>query len=300
MHLAEIAAHQFIDSMEGWDPARQAFVPGAFVGLVTLTDRFLSNFNKPLRRRMLMTRPGTAMPASRVIRHPLTQDIYLIGQTRTDVRNGQATVDLSVLQLATDTPMGSAGLATITRKVAKGPAGDPGHLVDTIVAKSFVDLEFRTSQTEEETFEIKVANYFAFLPQTLRLQAWDFLELHGRRMRVVDVFPDSGLLGLRVDEEPDRRLDFVLQVPGTRVYDKATHTYSQAERRFNVTGVMVRSHDYAAWSGDSDDYLDVSFETEHLPLAPRPGMSLELEGRSRVVKQVDTQPGTRQYLLRCV
>lgn len=302
MRLGKIAAFKIKESMEAWDPATGQFTPDAFLGRIDLTDRFLSNFNKPLRRRMMFTRHGTKMPDSLTIRHPGTRQVYLVGQTRPDATEGKPYLDLTVLQLVTDDPHGSSGLATLYRKQPMGPANDPGWLVETKLGQAFMDLEFRTSANEADTFEIKIENYYAFLPRNIELEPWDYIELHGKRYRVVDTFKDSGFTGLRVDLEPDVRINFYLHVEGSRVYDKSTHEWvATPPVTFNVTGALVKYHDFAAWTSESESYIDVSIESSHIGFRPVPNtMSLEFSGHKRVIKQVTTQPGERQYRLRCM
>jgi hypothetical protein len=172
--------------------------------------------------------------------------------------------------------------------------------VEQQVARAFVDLEFRTSANEADTYEVKVENFFAFLPAHIRCEEWDFLELHGKRYRVVDTFPDSGLAGLRVDEEPDHRLNFVLHVEGGKVYNRATHAYDATSTAYNVTGVLTKYRDFALWATDSENYFEVVIDSKHIGFKPAPStMALEIDGRRRVIRQVSTQPGERQYILRC-
>ena len=300
MNLRNIAAHRVTERMEGWDPVTQDFVPDAFVGRITLTDRFLSNFNKPLRRRMLFTRHGEQLPESRVFRHPGTRDVYLIGQARSDALDGNPYLTLVVCHLVTEEPGGSSGHATLFRKVPQGPADNPGWLVEVEVAKTFADLEFRTSANEPEMHDVRVENFFAFLPSTVVAEPGDRLYMQGRDYRVVDTFADSGFAGLRVDKEPDTRVNFVVHRNGGRVYDKATHSYTNARESFNVTGTLLRLRDFASWSDESQPYVDVTIDQRHIGFRPEPGLcEVEIEGRRRVAKSVQTQHGERQYLLRC-
>lgn len=300
MHLSKIAAKRITEPLEAWDEVSETFVPEAFMGRVDLTDRFLSNFNKPLRRRMLFTTPGTQFPASRTFRHPGTQEVYLMGQSRGDAQSGDHYLDLTVCHLVTDVPNGSSGLATIYRKSPQGPAEDPGWLVEEQLGKAFIDLEFRTSASEPDTHEIQIENYYAFLPIHWNLKAWDFVELHGHRYRVVDTYSDSGMAGLRVDKQVDTRINFKLHTQGNRIYDPVNHKYVTAPTTFNVTGVMIKYHDFSNWRSDTEPYIDVSIEEEHIGVRPEPNtMFLEFEGRKRTITQVSTQPGERQYRLRC-
>ncbi|MCY1362840.1 hypothetical protein D9M69_495750 [compost metagenome] len=163
-----------------------------------------------------------------------------------------------------------------------------------------MDLEFRTSAAEADTYEIVTENFFAFLPQHVICQPWDFLELHGSRYRVVDVFADSGLAGLRIDRTPDVRIDFVLHRQGGKTYNRDTQEYELEATTHNVTGVLLKYYDFPSWNSDADPYIDVSIEADHIGFRPQADvMSLEFDGRRRVIKQVFTQPGERQYRLRC-
>ena len=288
------------EKLDGYDVATNSFVPGSFRARIEITDRFLSNFNKPLRRRMMFSAPGTVFPASMTFRHPGTQQVYLIGQSRSDALAGDPTVQLSVCHLVTDDAAGSSGLAVHTRRTPVGPAGDPGWLVTQPLAPTFVDFEFRTSSSEVDSYELKTGNYFGFVPAAAGVKEWDYLTLHGKSFRVIDVFPDSGLLGLRVDLEPDTRIDFTLHVTGPRVFNKVTDEYDSVVIERRVTGTAVRDNEFAGWKGSAESYIDLAFDVANIGFRPEPDVTqVEYAGHKRTVKSVSTQPGERQYLLRC-
>lgn len=298
-----IALRKVNEPMEAWDPVTETWVPSAFIARLDPTDRFLSNFNKPTRRRMLFAAQDCVFPESRTFRHPGTQEAYLLGITRKDALGGNPYLGLTVCQLVTDTPGGSSGLATIFRREALGPAEDPGWLVERVFAKAFIDLEFRTSANEPDATDLKIENYYAFLPLSVQPQEWDFVELHGVRYRVVDTFADSGFFGLRIDHENDFRTDFQLVVAGTRVLNPATETYTDSERVYNVTGMLENASLFPSWNSDSQSYADVYFETEHLPNLDfnpiKQQMWLISGGVRKQVQSVNTQSGRRQYKFRC-
>jgi hypothetical protein len=286
--------------MDGLDLLTGAFSPGAFVGRMEVVDRFLSNFNKPLRRRMLFSAPDVVFPESKTFRHPGTGDVYLLGQSRSDAIAGQPHLQLTVCHLVTNVTNGSAGLATLYRKTPVGPESDPGWLVEQEVTKGFIDLEFRTSSNEADTYELKIGNYYAFMPSYVQAEEWDFVELNGTRYRVVDAFSDSGMTGLRVDKEEDARGDFLLHHAGVRTYNRTTHAYEVISTPYQVTGVILKDHEFANWASDSEPYIDVSIEKAHIGVAPLPNtMSLEIAGRRRIIRQVTTAILDRQYRLRC-
>jgi hypothetical protein len=301
MKLRKIAGKYITEKMEAWDPVTETWLPDAFLGRIDLTDRFLSNFNKPTRRRMMFTVPEVVFPDSLTIRHPGTHDVYLLGSTRRDARSGEQYNALTILQLVTDLPGGSAGLATITRKVVQGPPDNPGWLVDTVFAKSYIDTEFLSSSEENGTTDLRIERYNAYLPLNVQPQEWDFITLHGVKYRVLDTFADSGFFALRIDHEQDYRSDFVLTVGGKRTMNNTTHEYESGETSYNVTGVMEKSVDAALWVTDTQSYRTVYFEKAHLPFGVDirgKAVWLTLNGVKKQVKTVESQPGNRQYLLR--
>ena len=303
MKLKKIAAKYITEHMEAWDMATETWKPCSFVGRIDLTDRFLSNFNKPTRRRMLFTDNDVVYPPSLTFRHPGTKDVYLLGTKRTDARDGNPYVSLTILQLVTDLPGGTSGLATITRRVVQGPPENPGWLVNTVFAKSYIDTEFLSSSDEEGTTDLRIERYNAYLPLCIQPKEWDFIQLHGVSYRVLDTFADSGFFGLRIDHESDYRSNFILHVAGKRTMNPQTNEWEQSPSQYNVTGVMEKSVDAALWATDTNSYRTVYFEREHLPFGidiSGKDVWLELNGVRKAVKTVETQPGTRQYTLRVV
>lgn len=303
MKLKTIAAKKFTEKMEAWDPANNRWLPNSFLGRIDLTDRFLSNFNKPTRRRMLFTAHDVVFPPSLTIRHPGTKDVYLLGTKRTDARDGNPYVALTILQLVTELPGGTSGLATITRKVVQGPPENPGWLVDTVFAKSYIDTEFLSSTEEEATTDLRIERYNAYLPLNVQPQEWDFITLHGTKYRVLDTFADSGFFALRIDHEQDFRSNFILHVEGKRTMNPLTDEWESTPTSYNVTGVMEKATESALWVTDSQTYRTVYFEHDHLPFGidlRGKDTWLELNGVKKQVKTVETQSGTRQYTLRVV
>lgn len=301
MKLKKIAARNFTERLDAWDPVTETWVPNSFLGRIDLTDRFLSNFNKPTRRRMLFTSDDVVFPASLTIRHPGTKDVYLLGTKRTDARDGNPYVALTILQLVTELPGGTSGLATITRKVVQGPPDNPGWLVDTVLAKSYIDTEFLSSTDEVATTDLRIERYNAYLPLNVQPQEWDFIELHGVKYRVLDTFADSGFFALRIDHENDYRSDFILHVGGKRVMNPVTNEWEQSPSSYNVTGVMEKAVDAALWATDTTSYRTVYFDRDHLPFKvdlSGKDLWLELNGVRKAVKTVETQAGNRQYTMR--
>lgn len=305
MHLKRIALKHANEPMDAWDPATESWVADSFKARIDLTDRFLSNFNRPTRMRMMLHDDKVVLPDSLTIRHPGTHDVYILGTTRKDARKGVPYVALTLCRLVTEVPGGSAGLATITRKAPAGPASDPGWLVETSVGKVWVDTEFLSSSEERQATDLRIERYNAFTALNADIKDWDFITLLGGKHRVLDTFADSGLFGLRLDQEEDTRRDFVLTMSGTRTMNRTTHEWdSTTELNFNVTGVIEHEMDVALWASETNEVITVYFEAANLP-SPVPlltgrDMWLTMNGKRRVVKEMETQPGQRQWQLRCL
>ena len=305
MHLKKIALKHVNEAIEVWDPETESWICGTLKARIDITDRFLSNFNRPTRMRMMQHDDQAVLPASQTIRHPGTHDVYITGTTRKDARRGQPYVALTLLRLVTEVPGGSAGLATVTRKAPAGPVSDPGWAVETEVAKTWIDLEFLSSSEERQATDLRIERYNAFAALSADIKDWDFIALAGVKHRVLDTFVDSGLYGLRLDQEEDTRRDFVLTVAGTRTMNRTTHEWdSTPELSFNVTGVIDHEMDVAMWASSTNEVITVHFDAAYLP-APMPiltgtEMWLTINGKRRVVKEMETQPGQRQWQLRCL
>lgn len=300
MNLKKAALRSCKEKMEAWDPVTETFIPDAFRARIDLTDRFLSNFNRPTRRRMLFADSEAVFPESRVCRHPGTKDVYMMGVTRKDALGGNPYVGLTILQLVTDEPGGSAGLATIYRRVPMGPPEDPGWLVNSVFARTWVDTEFLTSNDETYTTDLRIERYVAFLPMPVQPEEWDFLVLHGVEYRVLDTFSDSGFFSLRIDHEKDYRSDFVLSHT-TRVMDRTTRQYVDTVKKYNVTGMLEKVTSVALWATDSEDAKTVYFNADHFPVGIAEKvdqMTISLNGVERQVRAMESQAGSRQFKMR--
>ena len=303
MHLNKIAQARMNERLSSWDGEK--FVRNAFRGRITLTDRFLSIYNRPTRKRQLFVRPGTKLPETYVMQHPSSGDIYMIGQGRMDARDnvdgGKAYVDMYMIHLCTPVAGGTSGLAVQTRKAPKGPPENPGWLVEEVVGETFIDMEFRTSSAEEGVYDTKTENFYAWTPITVEAEQQDFFTLNGINYRVVDTFTDGGLRGLRLDREPDNRVDFEITVDGPPVFNPVTYEMEASKETYEVTGTVRSKTELALWRTEvrTAPQIEVIIEERHIGFVPKPNMVIKYQGLERTVRDVTTQAGERQYTLVC-
>lgn len=299
MYLGALAERWVNEPMEAFDEDTLTFVASPIVARVSLVDRFLSNFNRPLRRRMLHHAPDAALPASRTLRVVATQEVYLVGQRREDSDIGSQYHALSVCHLVTDEgPNSSAGLATVRRNAPVGPANNPGWLVESVIGSHYVDIEFRTSLNEQDLEQERRESFIMWLPRDSDLRPHDFVDLHNRSYRVTDVYPDSGFMMARIDEEEDYLVDLVIKVNDGTVYDPNLRKYVATPQAYNVSGLLTSVNDFGAWVSDSEDYISLAINEDHIGFRPKSGMVIQYDGVERTVHFVHYSRGERQYKLR--
>lgn len=300
MFLEEQSNRWVSESVQGYDPVTNTFSPLAFPVRVSITDQFLSNFNRPLRRRMLYYPLGSPLPESLTIKLDSTGDVYLIGQAREDSYSTGAYNEMAVGHLVTDEGVGSSsGLATQHRYTTDGPVDDPGWATEKQIGQTYMDLEFRSSLNEADLTETRTESFVAFFPRTLEAVVHDTFRLKGKEYRVTDVYPDSGFLMARLNEEPNYYVDLVIKTQGERNYDETQLRWVTTTRDYNVTAYLTSDHDYLTWTSDSDDTLNLSIDERHIGFRPKAGMEVVWEKRVRTIRHVHYYRGERQYKLRC-
>lgn len=306
MFLNHIAQKNMHEQFEVWDRESQTFSRRGFEGRVHLMDRFLSIYNRPLRKRQLYVKPGTNLPESMVFKHPKSGCVYLIGHGRQDaasnVDEGNTYVDMYICHEVTPQPGGSSGLAKYFRRVPQGPVTDPGWLVEEELESVFLDMEFRTSTTDTAAYDHKIESLFCWAPLWLEAREWDFIELWGERYRVVDTYVEAGLRGLRIDRERDVRVDFKV-LKNERTFDTTAHKWVDNLQEFKVTGVIIDTQELANWRGVFREDIptsnaEVAIDYDHIGFAPEVGMKVDLGGRIREIKEVYSQAGDKQYRLK--
>lgn len=254
MRLKQAATYNLKTEFEILD-ANDAWVDG-FFGDFAPIDRFLSNFHRPMQRRMLHSHPDEDLPASRVIRNKVTGEVYLLGQTRKDDDGTETYAKITVAHM---TYNGSSGLAVVTRKIPDNgrPAATIGELIDSTVGNYYVSVEYRTSLENSGNDSLYDDRFILFAPEPLNIQADDIIELLGETYTVNSPYKDSEFTCALMIREPEDRV--------TGTYRRKTDTYS------TVTGVVTKAY---------DDYLvtcTVNKLEGQLKLGEKYGVDSEIE-----------------------
>lgn len=268
-----------------------------FSGRLTPVDRFLSNFNKPLRRRMLFTDPNTPLPDSNVFRDPLSGEIFIAGQSRYDNDGDELYQRVTVCHSVTGD---SADLLPLRRKAPVGPIGDPGWLVESVIAEVYGDFELRATAEADGANNETFGLYFLHLPMGTGAKAYDFITFKGQPYRIDAVYYDSGFEVARVSQRKDDRQDLVFKLAALPTYNRQTgEVESQGETLANVTATVKAYSDVRDTKEvDSAGTLTVFVDEANIGFEPKTGMKLEYYGTHYECKRVVRDSETSQWVLR--
>ncbi len=284
-----------------WDADTGVFGPKRFQGRLAPVDRFLSIYNRPTRMRQMQIKPGTELPASLVFQHATTGEIYIAGDSRSDTRwdvtDGEPYVSLVMAHEVTPNGRGTTGLAAHYRRAPAGPADEPGWDVKGQIGSVYVDLEYRTSASQEGVYDARVSDFYAWAPINAAVQELDTFELDGREYRVTDLYTDMGFLGMKLQQDPDPRVDLYV-VTAERAYNEATHKFEGTETKHEVTAIVSGAREQAVWS-NLDNAIQVVIDFAAIGFEPKTNMAVEIDGIRRTVKNVFTSVGKKQYELVC-
>lgn len=219
-------------------------------GRLSVVDRFLSNFHKPLQRRMLFTDPKDVLPTSRVIQHCVTKEIYIIGQQRTDSDAVAEYERLNVVHLVSN----DSSTFTEVRKWGKPaqqalPSSDPNEmiLVPTSIGKFFISLEYQSSRTESYSDREQSTRMLFYAPDTMLNDANELCEFfyNNRWWSIKQVFADSGFTSGTLIDSGQNIEDFRL-IRATVDYDPVTGVWDFMNNA-NIENFS------AAWGEDDGD-----------------------------------------------
>jgi hypothetical protein len=112
----------------------------------SIVDRFLSNFHKPLQRRMLFTTANVVMPASMVIQHMVTGQVFIVGQDREDTDGTSEYERLYVLHLVSNI---SSAFAEVYEYQRLDPAAM--DLTRVLIGQYYIATEFQSTKGEQSS-----------------------------------------------------------------------------------------------------------------------------------------------------
>ncbi|ELA6946661.1 hypothetical protein RBG11_004264 [Vibrio parahaemolyticus] len=268
-----------LDNLGNWIP----WTNGRF----STVDRFLSNFHRPLQRRMLFSDPDVPLPDSWVVRNAVTGEVYLLGQSRYDTDEDQAYTRLTVAHYASSD---AADEITIHRKVVdtNRPPTTIGELVDTVVGTVYGTFEHKQTSEQYNADDYFLTKYVVFMPHGTDVEMGDVLTDHnGTQYTVESTYNDSDFKSMTVERKPDQR------VTGTYLQPNASYNYDV------TTGVVTKSYDQYLFTCELDSYkadkglsgntydVEVFVKTPSLPVEIKVGFKIMVGGVYYMVQRIE-------------
>lgn len=215
-------------------------------GRLDVVDRFLPNFHKPMQRRMLFTKPDDVLPENRVLRHHITQEVYIIGQHRVDTDAEAVYERMSVVHLVSNES------SAHTDVIKWGPAdeSDPNNmlLVSNSIGKFYIAIEYQSSSTEKYSDREQSSRMLFYAPITLLKEANELCEFfyNGKMWAIRQVFGDSGFAsGTLIDT--GQNIETYDLVEPTKAYDPVSGYWDFMD------GAVIRP--FSASEGERDSEL---------------------------------------------
>ena len=296
MFLGNVANHYMQPVFELLNPVTREWT-GPLQGRLDATDRFLSNFNRPTRKRMLYVDFEEDLNEYDVVRHKMTGEVYLLGVERKDQQLGSPTVQLLICHLAT--PGKSAGLATIQRSTVLGTGDDLGWVKMVDDGSAYVDLELRTTNSEPGSAQVEIGRYYCFSEAQKDFFPGDRLELNGIPYVVDDAAFDSGFRMLRLTARDVHWVDTVFTWKGARVYNRDTGKFEDEKVERNVSGLWVGDDNvYEGFTAGQEDSSLFRIQKEHIGFTPTPGMGVKIDDRPWTVLTVSQEEYRNQWILK--
>jgi len=265
-------------------------------------DRFLSIYNRPVRRRQISHEPGAIFPSTGVVRNPADGAVYILGADRTDT-DGSLTIET----LTTLHEVGQTGTVTRRQLSATATPEDPGWLDQVQVGEFYFDSELRTVTEESEQAGEFVGKYFTFT-NCSDLQPNDVLTI-GQDSYIVEApYKDAGFNSARVAKLKDCRQDVVINKQQSTAgvtsskYDPHNPTASSTStdpEPFNVTAWIGSSMSEPATAMTAADELRVFIDKTAIGFRPTASHSVVVDGVEWSVEDVKYSHQFEQYRLDC-
>lgn len=299
MNLRRISKHFDSAEFEYLDPVTRLW-GNVFEGRLAVTDRFLSNFNRPTRKRMLYTDFDTDLAAYDIIRHRITGDVYLIGVARRDTFKMDKTTQLLICHMVTPNGL-SAGIADVLRPSVTGAGDDLGWVQMLHIGNAYVDLELRATSREPGSKDTEIGMYYAWTESHWPFKDGDKLMLNGQHYIVEETAYDAELQHLRVISRDQYYIDTVFELGTSRVFDRTANKFIDAVQTRNVSGYLVTLHDSNdGYDSDVSDHAELRIRTDHIGFTPVPGMkvTLPVNNKTYSVRFVEQSEHRNQWIVR--
>jgi len=265
-------------------------------GNLAPVDDFLSNFHKPLQRRMLFTNPDDDFPATGVIKLESTGEIYLVGESRDDAKNDTSYNRLTVLQLTSNASSGIVEYFNYHNALADPLTADLGKRSE---GSFYIAIEYLSTKTMESGDEAYQGKFVIFGPNNLPFKRNGIFLFDGKNYKVVQPYLDSGF-SCAVALQQDDDMEAIVYKKITKVssgYNVDTGVVTLTTVDYSLPGTVDKTVQDEQGSKNFTVYLKI----DPLPITITVGNSLTLaDGSTAKILKVGKDKNTQgQTMLTC-
>lgn len=220
-----------------WDSSSEKFVSWT-KGDVANVDQFLSNFHKPLQRRMVHISPKVDLPESGVIKVKSTGQVYLISEPRDDAKNDEAFDRLCVLHLVSGAAGGLVEFFNYEEDTTNPPA-QQAKLSKVSLGNVWLSVEYMSARQAEMSDESYTGKFVVMAPLGTKINPDGVFTFKGNNYKIVQTFTDSSFsAGLALQQDDDMQ-DFTYHSIGSGSgYDVETGAMTINENNFVFSGAI--------------------------------------------------------------
>lgn len=265
-------------------------------GQIKISDDFISIFNRPTRRRMLLLSETQYNNLNgNVIRVTGSDTVYLIGNPQKDYGKGgvyRVTIPLNKAQ----------SLVEVFRKNVTGPSNDPGALVRTSLGNFYMDLELRTLSQEGEGLNSTFSKYFFWFDNDTTFTEGDEFDYDNKTFRIVESYMDTGFRGIRATTETDARETLTYRKQsGPTVQNPATGRYVTPYSDTTFSAEILEKIESRPNSGGVSEVViyTVLVEQDHLGVTPSTRDKVIIDGSDRDIVKIVKNRRDKSWELTC-
>jgi len=285
------------DDFESWDPATNTFLPG-LQGRFHRADRFKTIYHRPTRRHKISLTGDTALPASGVIRHTKTQEVFLTSVLEEEeIWQGQEVYE-RLVTLHRAVPF-SGGYAQFHPVTVAGSGDNLGEVSYAAFDPAYIEIELRTASDEKDSLDVSIGDFNCHLSRNITPDPGDYFLFNGTYYRVAIPYSDSGFRAARlVKEEPHyETLTYKLDT-GTSGYDPVTGTFSAGTADRLVSAIFGDAETMRdRTSGAYNRVISAFVYQRHIGFTPKVGDKVVHNGQEYEILKVAENQRELQWRL---
>ena len=213
------------------------FKPWTYGDLATV-DRFLSNFHKPLQRRMLHIDPKTEIPETGVVLVKSTNEIYLISEPRDDASDNESYDRLCVLHHVSGTSGGAVEVFNYERNDSK-PTTSIAEYDKVSIGTVYLAIEYFSSKKAENSDEYYEGKFVIYSPTGTPLKKDSVFSFGGNNYKILQEYVDSSYsCALAIQQADDMQTIKYISIDSGSGYDVSTGELTLNEVEYLFSGTI--------------------------------------------------------------